>query len=113
MNRHGATPRGVAEEVFDLLDRRKYSSAMILTSNTDIEEWPHLFPDPVPANASIDRIFDGTDISIFKGKTYRLKGEIQLKKHFCDFDFVILILLILSKNSDRLLLGSGISFLHV
>ena len=56
MNQHGATPRGIAEEVFDFLDRRKYSSAMILTSNTDIEEWPHLFPDPVPANATIVRI---------------------------------------------------------
>jgi DNA replication protein DnaC len=32
--------REVAEELFDLLDRRKHSSAMILTSNRDIDEWP-------------------------------------------------------------------------
>jgi DNA replication protein DnaC len=30
--------REIAEEVFDLFDRRKYSSAMLLTSNRDVEE---------------------------------------------------------------------------
>ncbi len=71
--------REVAEEVFDLLDRRKYSSAMILTSNRDIDEWPQVFPDPVLANATIDRIFDRANISLFKGKSYRLKGKIEVK----------------------------------
>lgn len=71
--------REIAEEVFDLLDRRKYSSAMILTSNRDIDEWPQVFPDPVLANATIDRIFDRADISIFKGESYRLKGKIEVK----------------------------------
>ena len=71
--------REVAEEIFDLLDRRKHSSAMILTSNRDIDEWPQVFPDPVLANATIDRIFDRADISIFKGTSYRLKGKIEIK----------------------------------
>ncbi len=71
--------REIAEEVFDLLDRRKYSSAMILTSNRDVDEWPQVFPEPVLANATIDRIFDRADISIFKGKSYRLKGKIKMK----------------------------------
>jgi DNA replication protein DnaC len=30
--------REIAEEVFDLFDRREYSSAMLLTSNRDVEE---------------------------------------------------------------------------
>jgi hypothetical protein len=30
--------RDIGEEIFDLLDRRKYSSTMILTSNRDIKE---------------------------------------------------------------------------
>ncbi len=72
-------PREIAEEVFDLLDRRKFSSAMILTSNRDIDEWNQVFPDPVLANATIDRIFDRADISLFKGKSYRLKGKIKVK----------------------------------
>ena len=29
----------IAEEVFDLLDRRRFSSALILTSNRDVDEW--------------------------------------------------------------------------
>jgi DNA replication protein DnaC len=37
--------REVAEEIFDLMDRRKHSSAMILTSNRDVSEWAEVFPD--------------------------------------------------------------------
>jgi DNA replication protein DnaC len=72
--------REVAEEIFDLFDRRKYSSAMILTSNRDIEEWPQVFPDPVIANATIDRIFDRAETLVFKGDSYRLKGKIQIRE---------------------------------
>ncbi len=48
--------RDIAEEVFDLFDRRRYSSAMLLTSNRDVEEWGEVFADPVLANATIDRL---------------------------------------------------------
>lgn len=67
--------REVSEEVFDLLDRRKYSTAMILTSNRDINEWPEVFVDPVLASAAIDRIFDRASVTIFKGKSYRAQGQ--------------------------------------
>ena len=70
--------REIAEEVFDLFDRRKYSSAMVLTSNRDVEEWGEVFPDPVLANATIDRIFDRAFIVAFQGQSYRLKGKITL-----------------------------------
>ena len=70
--------REIAEEVFDLFDRRKYSSAMLLTSNRDVEEWGEVFPDPVLANATIDRMFDRAEIVVFQGKSYRLKGRISL-----------------------------------
>jgi DNA replication protein DnaC len=69
--------RDVAEEIFDLMDRRKHSSAMILTSNRDVSEWAQVFPDPVIANATVDRIFDRARIVLFKGQSYRLKGRIQ------------------------------------
>jgi len=72
-------PREVAEEIFDLMDRRKHTSAMILTSNRDVEEWPQVFDDPVVSNITIDRIFDRADTVIFKGESYRLKGKIQIK----------------------------------
>lgn len=70
--------REIAEEIFDLFDRRKYHSAMILTSNRDIKEWNEVFHDPVLANATIDRIFDRAQIIIFEGKSYRLKGRITI-----------------------------------
>lgn len=69
----------VAEEVFDLLDRRRHSSALILTSNRDVEEWGSVFPDPVLAGAAIDRLFDRATIITFTGDSYRLKGKISIK----------------------------------
>ncbi len=71
--------REVAEEIFDLMDRRKHSSAMILTSNRDVSEWAEVFPDPIIANATVDRIFDRARTVLFKGQSYRLKGRIQTR----------------------------------
>jgi len=68
--------RDVSEEVFDLLDRRKYNSAMILTSNRDVNEWGEVFPEPVLANSTIDRMFEHANVIFFKGPSYRLKGRI-------------------------------------
>jgi len=70
--------RETSEEVFDLLDRRKHSSAMILTSNRDVTEWGEMFPEPVLASAAIDRIFDRADIVVFSGDSYRMKGKLKL-----------------------------------
>lgn len=67
--------REVSEEVFDLLDRRKHSTAMLLTSNRDVGEWPEVFVDPVIASAAIDRIFDRASVVVFNGPTYRGKGK--------------------------------------
>lgn len=72
--------RDVSEEVFDLLDRRKHSSAMVLTSNRDVEEWPQVFSDPVLANAAIDRMFEDAHICIFEGESYRMRGRIIFKE---------------------------------
>ena len=69
--------RDVSEEVFDLLDRRKQSSALILTSNRAVEEWADIFPDPILASATIDRLFDRAEILTSQGDSYRLKGRIR------------------------------------
>lgn len=73
-------PRDVSEEVFDLFDRRKQNSAMLLTSNRDVEEWPQVFGDPVLAGAAIDRMFEDAKICIFEGPSFRMKGRIKLKE---------------------------------
>lgn len=70
----------VAEEVFDLLDRRWHSSAPLLTSNRDVTEWETVFPDPVLASAVIDRLFDSPHVVIFTGDSCRRKGKIALKE---------------------------------
>ncbi|OFZ19766.1 MAG: hypothetical protein A2Z20_00325 [Bdellovibrionales bacterium RBG_16_40_8] len=49
-------------------------SAMLLTSNRDVEEWPQVFSDPVLANAAIDRMFEAANICVFEGESYRMKG---------------------------------------
>jgi DNA replication protein DnaC len=72
-------PRDIGEEVFDLLDRRKYGSSMILTSNRDVSEWPEVFSDPVLSSAALDRVFDRAEIIVFKGKSYRLSGRIEIR----------------------------------
>lgn len=68
--------REIAEEVFDLIDRRKYSSGLVLTSNRAVEEWGEVFPNSVLANATIDRLFEQAHTIVFQGKSYRLKGRI-------------------------------------
>lgn len=70
-------PRDVSEEIFDLFDRRKHNSAMILTSNRDVEEWPQVFSDPILASAAIDRMFEAANICIFQGPSHRMKGRIN------------------------------------
>lgn len=72
--------RDVAEEVFDLLDRRRHSTAMILTSNRDVDEWPDVFPEPVLASASLDRLCDRAEKIFFTGESYRLKGKIKMRE---------------------------------
>jgi DNA replication protein DnaC len=73
-------PRDVSEEIFDLFDRRKHHSAMILTSNRDVEEWPQVFSDPILAGAAIDRMFEHAKICIFEGPSYRMKGRIVFQE---------------------------------
>ncbi len=73
-------PRDVSEEVFDLFDRRKHNSAMILTSNRDVEEWPQVFSDPILASAAIDRMFENSHICLFEGDSHRMKGRIIFRE---------------------------------
>ena len=74
-----AMNREIAEEVFDLIDRRKYSAALVLTSNRDAMEWGEVFPNSVLANAPMGRLFEQAHIVVSKGKSYRLKGRITTR----------------------------------
>lgn len=73
-------PRDISEEIFDLFDRRKHNSAMILTSNRDVDEWPQVFSDPILASAAIDRMFEDANICIFEGPSHRMKARIKFNE---------------------------------
>jgi DNA replication protein DnaC len=73
-------PRDISEEFFDLFDRRKHDSAMILTSNRDVNEWPQVFSDPVLAGAAIDRMFENAHVCVFEGPSHRMKNRIMFKE---------------------------------
>lgn len=72
-------PKDASEELFDLLDRRRLSTALLLTSNRDIDEWPRAFHEPVIASAALDRLFDRAHMVPFTGESYRLKGRILVR----------------------------------
>jgi DNA replication protein DnaC len=74
-----ALSKDPSEEIFDLLDRRRLSTALLLTSNRDIDEWPRAFHEPVIASAALDRLFDRALLVPFTGESYRLKGRILVR----------------------------------
>ena len=45
-----------ASDIYELIAERHLKGSMIVTSNRSVEGWLELFPDPVMANASMDRL---------------------------------------------------------
>jgi len=67
-----------AERLYAIVDGRFRAKSIILTSNRAMTDWPGLFPDPVVANAILDRIAHTSHQIIIKGQSYRKK--LQVKK---------------------------------
>ncbi len=67
-----------AERLYALVDGRFRAKSIILTSNRAMPDWPGLFPDPVVANAILDRIAHTSHQIVIKGQSYRKK--LQVKK---------------------------------
>ena len=62
-----------AEYLYNIVDARYAVKSMILTSNRAIIDWAAIFPDPLMANAILDRIAHHSHQIIIKGKSYRKK----------------------------------------
>jgi len=62
-----------AERLYALVDGRFRSRSLILTSNRAMADWPGLFPDPVMANAILDRLAHTSHQIVIKGQSYRKK----------------------------------------
>jgi DNA replication protein DnaC len=66
-----------AERLYALVDARFRSKSLILTSNRAMADWPGLFPDPVIANAILDRLAHTSHQIVIKGQSYRKKLRVQ------------------------------------
>lgn len=62
-----------SEYFYAIVDSRFQSGSFIITSNKSIGDWPDIFPDPIIANAIMDRIAHNTHQIIIKGESYRKK----------------------------------------
>jgi len=62
-----------AEYLYEITDSRYAVKSIIITSNRAINDWPAIFPDPVIANAILDRLAHHSYQFIIKGESYRKK----------------------------------------
>jgi len=68
-----------AEYLYAIVDARYKQKSIILTSNRAMNDWPAIFPDPVMANAIMDRLAHNAHQIIIKGESYRKKFKPKLK----------------------------------
>lgn len=62
-----------AEYLYEIVDNRYSVKSIIITSNRAINDWPAIFPDPMIANAILDRLAHNSHQFIIKGESYRKK----------------------------------------
>lgn len=69
-----------AERLFVIVDGRFRSRSTILTSNRAMTDWPGLFPDPIIANAILDRLAHTSHHIVIKGQSYRKKLQVSTEE---------------------------------
>ena len=62
-----------AEYLYTIIDARYAAKSIIITSNRAVKDWAAVFPDPLMANAILDRIAHHAHHIIIKGESYRKK----------------------------------------
>jgi len=60
-----------AEDIYELIDRRHRNGTLIVTANRAPKDWYPLFPNPVIAESTLDRLISGAHTIILTGKSYR------------------------------------------
>lgn len=68
-----------AEYFYAIVDARYRQKSIILTSNRAINDWTAIFPDPVMANAIMDRLAHNAHHITIKGESFRKKYNPKLK----------------------------------
>lgn len=59
------------EDFHELVSERYEKGSIIITSNLDFDEWGTLFPNPVLASATVDRLRDKAHRVVIDGDSYR------------------------------------------
>ena len=59
------------ELFYYIVDQRYQTKSIVLTSNRAISDWVSIFPDPITANAIMDRLAHNAHQIIMKGESYR------------------------------------------
>lgn len=67
-----------AEDVYELIAERSEQRSFIITSNRTVDAWVKLFPDPVMANAALDRLANNAHQIILQGESFRKKNRPML-----------------------------------
>ena len=65
--------QAAAEFLYTIVDASYQSKSIILTSNRDMVDWLDIFPDPVTANAIMDRLAHNAHQIVIKGESFRKK----------------------------------------
>jgi DNA replication protein DnaC len=72
------TPQ-TAEYLYMIVDGRYQQKSMMLTSNRAMEDWLGIFPDPVMANAVMDRLAHNAHQIVIQGESYRKLNGMKMK----------------------------------
>ncbi len=63
----------LAEYLYTIINARYSVKSIILISNRALNDWMAIFPDPVIANAILDRMTHNSHHIVIKGESYRKK----------------------------------------
>ena len=64
-----------AEDVYELIAERMIDTSFIITSNRTVDAWVKLFPDPVMANAALDRLANNAHQLVLEGESFRKRNR--------------------------------------
>ncbi len=71
-----------AELLYSIVDAKYLQRSIIITSNRAIGDWLNIFPDPIMANAILDRLAHNAHQIIIKGESYRKKNRAVLQNAY-------------------------------
>lgn len=68
-----------AEYLYMIVDGRYQQKSMLLTSNRTMEDWMGIFPDPVMANAVMDRLAHNAHQIVIQGESFRKLNGLKMR----------------------------------